>query len=473
MRNFTLMVVAALLARAFAPIPARATSAAAPEGAAAAAHSAAALPGAASEAATAVAPLSLVDAVARASGTAPAVQVAVLRTREAQARRGQARAALLPALSGSAFSMQRTFNFRTLGISFPTIPGFPTFPTIIGPVYQFDARFRGSQTLFDAASWVRLRSAKLGVGVSRAEQDGTAETAAQSAALAYVRAARAAAQVVAREADLDLARQLTGLAEDQLKAGTAAEIDVIRARIQEASARGAGLVARNQEGRAAIELARALGADPGTRFALSDTLATPLGASQAPVDADAAVALALERRPELAAERARLQRARSDRLAIHAERLPRIDVSGDWGASGVHAADAMTTRDLQLALSVPIFDGLRREDRIAEQSAVARAAEVRARDLEQQIAAEVRGAMLDLSSGVEQESVAMERLGLAQQELDQARERFTSGVAGNIEVINAQANLIRARDAVIDARTAVATGRIALARAAGVARTVR
>jgi outer membrane protein TolC len=85
----------------------------------------------------------------------------------------------------------------------------------------------------------------------------------------------------------------------------------------------------------------------------------------------------------------------------------------------------------------------------------------------------VRGAVLDLSSGVEQESVAMERLGLAQQELDQARERFASGVAGNIEVINAQANLIRARDAVIDARTAVATGRIALARAAGVARTVR
>jgi outer membrane protein TolC len=401
------------------------------------------------------------------------VQVAGLKTREAQAKKGQALALLLPSLSGTAFNMQRTFNFNTLGITFPHIPGFPSFPTIIGPVYQFDARLRGAQTLFDAASWVRLRSAGLGVGVSRAEQNGTAEQAAQAAALAYVRAARAAAQVSARQADLDLARQLTALAEDQLKAGTAAGIDVIRARTLEAAARGALLVARNQADRAAIDLARSLGVDPATRFALSDTLATPLGASQAPVEAEAAVALALQGRPELAVERTRLKRARTDRLAIQAERLPRLDVSGDWGPSGVHAADAMLTRDVTLALSLPIFDGLRREDRLAEQNAVAREAEVRARDLEQQVAAEVRGAVLDVSSGLEQESVAVERLGLAQQELDQARERFTSGVAGNIEVINAQSNLIRARDALIDARTAVATARIVLARAAGVARTVR
>ncbi|HVP14088.1 MAG TPA: TolC family protein [Terriglobales bacterium] len=417
--------------------------------------------------------LSLADAVARAAGAAPGVQIAALRIREAQARSGQALSALLPTLSGAAFNMQRTFNFNTLGISFPAIPGFPTFPTIIGPVYQFDARFRGSQTLIDPASYVRLRSAKLAVGVSLAEQNGSAETAAQSAALAYVRAARAAAQITARAADLGLARELRSLAEDQLRAGTAAEIDVIRARTQEAAARGALLVARNQADRAAIDLARALGIDPAMRFTLTDTLAAALGGSQAPPEPEAAVKLALERRPELVAERGRLQRARTDRLAIHAERLPRLDVSGDWGASGVHVRDAVPTRDLEIALSMPIFDGLRREDRVAEQNAIAREAEVRVRDLERQVAADVRGAALDVSSGLELESVAMERLDLAQQELDQARVRFTSGVAGNIDVIDAQSNLIRARDAVIDARTAVVSARIALARAAGVARTVQ
>ena len=65
-----------------------------------------------------------------------------------------------------------------------------------------------------------------------------------------------------------------------------------------------------------------------------------------------------------------------------------------------------------------------------------------------------------------------ERLQLASEEISQARERFTNGVAGNIEVINAQSSLVRARDADIDARFAVASARVALARAAGVARNI-
>jgi outer membrane protein len=56
--------------------------------------------------------------------------------------------------------------------------------------------------------------------------------------------------------------------------------------------------------------------------------------------------------------------------------------------------------------------------------------------------------------------------------LAQSRERFKAGVAGNIEIINAQSNLIRARDTDIDARFAAALAHITLARAVGVARTL-
>ena len=454
MHRSTLKVVAILLAGALVP----------------AARPAGATP--AGESGDAPVALSLAQAVSLAAGSTPAVQVAALRTNEAEARRGQARAALLPSFSGTAFSLERTYSFKATGFTFPNIPGF-SIPDLLGPVNQVDARLRASQSLVDAASWMRMRSAGLGVGVSRAEGSGAAETAAQAVAAAYVRAARAAAVVSAREADLDLARQLTSLAEDQMKAGTAARIDVIRSRTQEVAARGALLVAQNQAARASIDLARALGLDPTARFALSDTLSTTVGSSTAPAEADAAVTLALAQRPELAAEHSRLARAHAEKCAIQAERLPRLDLSADYGFSGAHVDDALATRTVTLAASVPIFDGLRREGRIAEQGAVARESEVREHDLRQQVAAEVRGAVLDVSSGLEQESVAMERLRLAEEELAQARERFTSGVAGNIEVINAQSSLLRARDAVIDARTATAAARIALARAAGVARTVR
>jgi len=66
-----------------------------------------------------------------------------------------------------------------------------------------------------------------------------------------------------------------------------------------------------------------------------------------------------------------------------------------------------------------------------------------------------------------------EQLRLAEDELAQSRERFEHGVANNVEVINAQASLVRARDAEIDARFASALARVALARATGLARTLR
>jgi outer membrane protein len=92
--------------------------------------------------------------------------------------------------------------------------------------------------------------------------------------------------------------------------------------------------------------------------------------------------------------------------------------------------------------------------------------------LRRQIAAEVDAALLDLRSAEAQQVVAAEQLRLAADELAQARERFRAGVAGNIEIINAQSSLIRARDTDIDARFAAALARISLARAAGVARTL-
>src|SRR2546428_17032 len=86
--------------------------------------------------------------------------------------------------------------------------------------------------------------------------------------------------------------------------------------------------------------------------------------------------------------------------------------------------------------------------------------------------ADVDAARLDLRSAEAQQLVAAERLRLAADELAQARERFKAGVAGNIEVIDAQSNLIRARDTDIDARFAAASARVALARAVGVASTL-
>ncbi|HLB82408.1 MAG TPA: TolC family protein [Gemmatimonadales bacterium] len=418
--------------------------------------------------------LSFSDAVRLASGQAPAVSLATLRADEADARVRQVRAALLPSLSLGGSWLNRTFNSKSLGIDFsiPTQTGPQSLPELIGPFHLVDARVSASQALFDWSSVARVRAARAQADGSRAERGVSVEGTALTAALAYLRGVRAQAVVAARQADSTVAAELVGLAEAQKAAGVSAAIDVTRARTQLVTAEGLLLVARNQLDRARIDLTRALGIDPATPLAFTDTLTAALGAADVPAARDSVVAAGLANRPDLRAELARAGAARQTGAAIRAERLPRLEVGADYGVNGRTVPGAIATRDLTLQVSVPILDGFRREGRLAEQDAVVRESQVRERDLRQQIAADVDGALLDLHSAQAQQVVAAERLRLAAQELSQSRERFKAGVAGNIEVIDAQSNLIRARDTDIDARFAAASARVSLARAAGVARTL-
>ncbi len=419
--------------------------------------------------------LSFADAVRLASGEVPVVALATLRTNEADARVRQARAALLPSLAVSGAWLNRTFNSKSLGIdfSFP-LPsgGTASLPDLIGPFNNYDARFNVTQTLFDWSSVRRVRAAGAQADGSRAERGVTVETSVLTAAIAYVRAVRAQAVVGARQADSAIAAELVGLAEAQRAAGVSPAIDVTRAQAQLATAQGLLLVAKNQLDRGRIDVTRALGLDPATPLAFADSLAPSLGAADVPVQRDSAVGAALANRPELLAETARAAAARQTGSAIRAERLPRLELAGDYGVNGRTVPKAIATRDIAVQVSVPILDGFRREARLDEQDAVVRGSQVREADLRRQIAAEVDAALLDLGSAEAQQLVAREQLRLAESELSQARERFKAGVAGNIDVITAQAGLIRARDTEIDARFAAATARISLARAAGVARTL-
>jgi outer membrane protein len=409
--------------------------------------------------------LSFSDAVSRAAGTAPAVRLAGLRADEARARIRQTRASLLPDFSATGSWVSQTINPKTLGFKI-NLPGFG-FPKLFGPFDVYDARLHLTQTVFDYAGVVRVRAARSQLVSSESDSGQATESAAQLAAVSYLRATRAQAVVAARLADSTLAAELVRLAQAQKDAEVGTTIDVTRAQTQLVAARGALVVARNEADRARIDLVRSLGLPPDTPVELTDTLAATLPVAELPDTRDALVALALTRRPDLRSEEARGLAASRTASAIAAERLPRLDLAANYGANGLAPGDLTATRFIAVQVTVPILDGFRREGREAEQQAVVKESGVRADELRRQIAADVDAARLDLGSAAEQQTIAAERLRLAQAELDEARERFRAGVAGNIEVIDAQSSLIRARDTDIDARFAAATARVALARAVG------
>ncbi len=86
-----------------------------------------------------------------------------------------------------------------------------------------------------------------------------------------------------------------------------------------------------------------------------------------------------------------------------------------------------------------------------------------------QIDYQVRAAFLDIQSAADQVAVAKSNLDLANQTLEQARDRFSAGVTDNIEVVQAQQSVASANDNLISALFAHNLAKVALARALGAA----
>jgi outer membrane protein len=393
------------------------------------------------------------------------------RARQAQARTGQVRAQFLPQVDALLTpASTRTYNIAPqLGINF-AIPGQPAIfdpnGQVVGPVNDITYGARALDTLFSLGAISRFRAARASEAASNADASQQADSAASAAADAYLRTQHATALLSARVADSVLAVESLGIATDQLTAGVGISLDVTRAQSRLATVRAQLISTRNEVDRARLDFLRTLGLPLDTPVELSDSLTTLPFVDALPTE-DVSVDRAFQQRPDLKAADLQLQASARQIGAIKDERLPAVSAYGTWAEDGIAYRFLLPVYSVGVQVSFPIFDGLRREGRIEEQKATAREIEVRQRDLRQRIAIEVREAYLDLASQRQQVDAARERSRLSADEVDQARQRFRSGVAGNTDVILAEQDEDDARTAVADALNGYQTARVALARALG------
>lgn len=413
--------------------------------------------------------LSLGDAARLAAAQTAAVQSATARVQQAQARVTQSRSALLPQIEAVPNWSSRTVNSASFGFNFPAAPGerplLDPNGQIIGPVKFWDFRGQATQSLFDPGALGRVRAARASVTAASSDVAVAAEQAATNAAVIYIRELRSETTLQARIADSTLAADLLSIARSQLTAGVGVALDVTRAQSQLANARAQLIAARNDRDRSQLDLRRALNLPLDSPIQLTDSL-NSVAAAEA-INEQAAVDIAVRTRPDIRAADAQLAAAEQQLSAIRATRLPTIGLFGNDGANGIGFNHLLNTYSYGVQVTWPAFEGGRREGQQQEQEAVARDIDIRRRDLRQQVAVDVRGAMLDIASAREQVDAARERQRLAELEVEQARERFRAGVAGNADVITALAGLNAARTGLIDALAAYQTARIALARAEG------
>lgn len=412
--------------------------------------------------------LSIGDAARIAARNSAPAQSARIRVAEAQARAQQSRADMLPSLNASASQFTRTLNTASFGFSFP---GLNPNGQIIGPFHALDMRGSAVAPLFNFGAYARYRAAGAAVKASAADATVASEQAGSAAALAYVQALRTQDDFRARGEDSVLAADLVTVAQAQLDAGTGIALDVTRAQAQLASTRAGLISSRAARDRSLITFARAINVPIRTPIIFADSLSST-DTLATTTDESVAIARALQNRPDLRAAQARIAAAQQVVSAIRAERLPTVSLIGDDGVNGLSVHHMLNTYEYGLQVSLPILDGFRRTGRVQEQQGVMREAELQEHDLEQQTAADVSSAILDIHAAEQQVQATRERLRLADQEVSQARERFRAGVAGNADVITALLQLTTARTAVIDAQTNFQTARVALARSQGVVTTL-
>jgi hypothetical protein len=304
-------------------------------------------------------------------------------------------------VSALALQSGHTLNSATFGIDFPTPAGQKPFfdpnGEIIGPINLLDIRGRVTVPAIDFAARQRVSGSRLALKASEAEAESAGEQAAATAATAYLRAVRADAIVEARAADSLLADSLITIARDQLSAGVGVALDVTRAQSQLAGVHAQLIAARGEQSRSRLELVRAIGAPLDAPVTLASPLAAMPVSDTVPAQAEA-VAVALRTRPDLVAAQRALDAARQGARAIRAERLPSLAAFGDDGGIGTSPSHLLNTYSWGIQLSVPILDGFRREGRISEQDAKSAGLELQRRELERQVAVEVRSALLDLAT---------------------------------------------------------------------------
>jgi outer membrane protein len=414
--------------------------------------------------------LTLGGAARLAADKSAAPEAARLRAEQAVARVRQTKSAFLPNVSGDAFEGEHTFNSASFGINFadPTTGKFLFDPNgqLLGPVRTYDFRGTITQNIYDPSSFAKLKAARASSSAYTDEATAQAQAAAGMAATVYIRALRADAQVAARVADSTLAEDLLGIARDQLNAGVGIALDVTRAQSQLASTRAQIITARNERNRARLDLRRALGLPLTAVLVLTDSLPGLPTDGALPTEKEA-TDRAMRSRADLRSADAQIAAAQQQIESIKSERLPSLSAFLDDGPTSSSIGHLVPTYDWGIKLSVPIFDGYRREGRIEEQQSAVQELAVRKRDLTEQAAIDVSGALLDLMSAREELAATEEHLQLAEQELAQARDRFRSGVSGNADVITASLSLNAARTQIVDSRAAFQSARVALARAQG------
>jgi outer membrane protein len=365
------------------------------------------------------------------------------------------------------------------------------------PFYQTSLQMRFNMPLLrgygQEPTLEQVLVARKNLEISREELRGQAEATLDSVEAAYWDLTAAHENLrVARES-LNLARELYELNKRKVEVGTLAPIEITQAEAGVASREEAVIVAETGLANAEDALRRLMAVPQGDALWEASILTTDAPAfDPRSVDLDAAISVALERRPELSGSRLNVQRRElNERVAKNTLR-PGLDlqvsltpfgnnlkeaimlpggelgfVTGGLGTSVSEIPDLNNYNwSTGLFLAIPIGN---RAAKASYATAVLERerAEVSLARTEQDIRVDVRRAARAVESGAKRVSAASSNVVLQRKKLEAEQKKFENGMSTSFEVLTFQNDLAEAEVAVIRAVVDYNKALAALERAQG------
>jgi outer membrane protein TolC len=324
------------------------------------------------------------------------------------------------------------------------------------------------QTLFSGPVFAGLKAAGAADRAAHFAKMTARGEVVQQVATAYLHAIAAASEVDNARALESADEVLFNQAHDAHQAGTVANLDELRARVQLQSQQQTLITAENTLEKDLILLKREIGVDPGQKIVLTDPAPYNELAVQTPEEVRAT---AYKNRQDYQ----NLQNQVDIYTAIHAvyrgQRLPSLSFSGYYGVSEVTGVGAHGDFLAQGTLSIPIF----REGKLRGDTDVAHAqlSSVNAQlvDMRSHIDQQVRSALLDVDATSKLVEVARSNVDLATRALSDETDRVNAGVDDNLPLVDAQATLATAQTNLVECLYQYNMSKLILARVSGVLET--
>jgi outer membrane protein TolC len=416
--------------------------------------------------------LSLDDAIQRGLQNNLGLKESEHSERAIHAEQLQALQEFLPTITLTGDSGFYQHNLAALGFGpsvvgkfamlFPT--GTPNFPLITRDTLT-EGQLHYDQILFSGpviAGWKAAGAATRAAHFTTTRARGEV---VQQVAGAYLHAIAAESEVENAQA-LEQADQVQWEhAHEAHMAGTLANLDELRARVQYQAQEQARIAAENEREKDLILLKREIGLDPGQKLALTDRAPYSELESETPEEVRA---IAYKSRQDYQILQNEVVELKAVHSAYRSQRYPSLSFSGNYGVEDIGGIGSHGTFAAIGTLSVPIFrEGRLRGDIDASQAQL-NAVNDQLADLREKIDQQVRSALLDVEASRKLMEVARSNVDLATRELADEQDRVTAGVDDTLPLVEAQASLAAAQSSMVESLYQYNLSKLALARSAGV-----